>query len=138
MTYLKKRLFIYMVMRCKSDDHYAHSKYENNTMIEETLFVEHSLKVIKVIILIINASYLVGMTWLIILEYIEIEIKKSDYKTWTTEQELKEKAFIGESFKGNFLTEYGLYLKHPMERVIMVSYFAFTSLSTVGFGDMHP
>ena len=107
-------------------------------MIEETLFVEHSLKVIKVIILIINASYLVGMTWLIILEYIEIEIKMSDYKTWTTQDELSDNAYIGESFKGNFLTEYGYYFKHPMERVIMASYFAFTSLSTVGFGDMHP
>ena len=87
-------------------------------MIEETLLVEHSLKVFKVVILIINASYLVGMTWLIILEYIEIEIKNSDFKTWVSEEDLKEKAFYGESFKGNFLTEYGLYSKFPMERVV--------------------
>ena len=28
--------------------------------------------------------------------------------------------------------------KTPYERIIIVTYFAFTSLSTVGFGDYHP
>ena len=28
--------------------------------------------------------------------------------------------------------------KTPYERIIIVTYFAFTSLSTVGFGDFHP
>lgn len=78
------------------------------------------------------------MTWLIILEYIEIEIKESDFKSWKTEEELIENADYGESFKGNFLTEYHVYEKSHSARVYQVSYFAFTSLSTVGFGDLHP
>ena len=76
-------------MRCKRDEEYANNKFINNTMIEETLFVAHSIKIIKVIILILNASYLVGMIWLIILEYIEIEVKHSHFKDWKTVEELE-------------------------------------------------
>jgi hypothetical protein len=38
----------------------------------------------------------------------------------------------------NFITRFGLYKKSVSEIAVIVSYFMFTSLSTVGFGDYHP
>ena len=36
------------------------------------------------------------------------------------------------------MTEYGLMDKTRMENIIIACYFAFTTLSTVGFGDYNP
>ena len=47
-------------------------------------------------------------------------------------------ADYGQSFAGNWLTEYKIYWKPHSGRAIAAAYFAFTSLSTVGFGDYHP
>jgi len=38
----------------------------------------------------------------------------------------------------NFISYFGLYDKSPQEVTIVVTYYMFTSLSTVGFGDYHP
>ena len=38
----------------------------------------------------------------------------------------------------NFISYNGLFDKSPNEITIIVTYYMFTSLSTVGFGDYHP
>ena len=45
-----------------------------------------------------------------------------------------------EEFSERFLVYFGLTSKQvtPIDRLITVTYFAFTTLSTVGFGDYHP
>jgi hypothetical protein len=70
--------------RSKNDTRFAENIHESNNMIEETLLISYILKIIRVIIIIINASYLVGMFWLIILEFEEIEIDNKDFKAFTT------------------------------------------------------
>ena len=39
---------------------------------------------------------------------------------------------------GDFFSEFGLLERTEYENAIAVTYFAFTSLSTVGFGDYYP
>ena len=75
MTFVKEYLYSYVIERSKHDSSFAQNIHESNNMIEETLLISYILKIIRVIIIIINASYLVGMFWLIILEIEEIEIE---------------------------------------------------------------
>ena len=42
------------------------------------------------------------------------------------------------SFHGHFLVSFGRLGKSDSYDAIAATYFAFTSLSTVGFGDLHP
>jgi hypothetical protein len=41
-------------------------------------------------------------------------------------------------YPDTFLTHFGLIENTPAQNTIVLSYFMFTSLSTVGFGDLHP
>lgn len=43
-----------------------------------------------------------------------------------------------EEYPEYFINYFELYNKEPSEITVIVTYFAFTSLSTVGFGDYHP
>ena len=106
MTFVKGYFYSYVMERSKNDSRFASNIHESNNMIEETLLISYILKIIRVIIIIINASYLVGMFWLIILEIEEIEIENQNFKIYKTEEQLTESAYYGQSFKGYFLTEY--------------------------------
>ena len=107
-------------------------------MIDETMITNKLLSFIKVILFLLNASYVVGMLWMILMEFIELEYFQMSFKDLVTEEQLKEHADYDKNFAGHWLTEYKLYWKPHVERAIIASYFAFTSLSTVGFGDYHP
>ena len=76
MASVKSYFYTYVLERSKNDSRFAQGKHESNNMIEETLLVSYILKIFRVIIIILNASYLVGMMWLIILELEEIEYAK--------------------------------------------------------------
>jgi len=45
--------------------------------------------------------------------------------------------FNGDCFEKTYNLEPTSYLHH-IEKIIIVMYFSFTTLSTVGFGDLHP
>ena len=63
-----------------------------------------------------STSYFVGLFW-----HILVQIQQS----------------IGDEH-GTFLTEFGLDERTEYYNAIAATYFAFTSLSTVGFGDYYP
>lgn len=52
--------------------------------------------------------------------------------------EVKYTVGVVENYRENFLVNFELYLKTPYENTIIAMYYAFTSLSTVGFGDYNP
>lgn len=79
MNFIKRYLNSYVLERSKNDTRFASNIHESNNMIEETLLISYILKIMKIIITIINASYLVGMFWLIILEIEEIELLDLDF-----------------------------------------------------------
>jgi hypothetical protein len=56
------------------------NKEVNNNKIETILLISYSLKIFKLIIIILNLSYIVGMSWLIICEFNEDFILDVQYK----------------------------------------------------------
>ena len=79
------------------------------------------------VMIVLNTSYIIGMLWLIICNAIGDFVHDihfhHDYKG---------------SQEDYFIPNFQLDQKEPMTRAIIATYFAFTSLSTVGFGDYHP
>jgi hypothetical protein len=86
---------------------------------------------LKLLITITNISYLTGVFWLMLCEfmhdfYFDIDLKiNSDGNQPEQELDL-------------FIIHYGMEDKTHKESLLIATYFAFTSLSTVGFGDYHP
>ena len=74
----------------------------------------YAFKVIKLILIILILSYFLGTLWFIF---------------------SKETSNPGDF---TFYNEYELDKNTPSENLIIVLYFAFTTLSTVGFGDYNP
>ena len=98
--------------------------------IEELLVFSYFLKIFKLVIIILNLSYLFGVLWICLCEAVfdfqyDIDIDTYLQNTFEEAPDL-------------FLTYFSLNEKNWMETLIISSYFAFTSLSTVGFGDYHP
>ena len=71
--------------------------------------------------IILGTSYLLGMSW-----YIFSDIEQSHPDTFL------------DSTGEMFYTEYGLGERSKLEVCSGMIYYAFTTLSTVGFGDFHP
>jgi len=93
------------------------------------MFIQFMLKTIELIILIMNTSYILGMAWIIFLEAVE---------DFALDKNPKEFGDFKPETSSYFLSEYGMIDKTPADNIILVMYFSFTSLSTVGFGDYYP
>ena len=104
---------------------------ETNHNIGIMLIYKYILKTIRLSFFILFSSYFLGVLWLILCEFEESiddiryidQIKKAEH-----------------DYEERFLVYFGLveYEQQPTVKLITVTYFAFTSLSTVGFGDYHP
>ena len=75
---------------------------------------KYALKFFKLVIIILNISYYLGMFWFIFCE-------------------LTEELIIGG--QEHFTKQFNIDDRKPVDQVITVVYWAFTTLSTVGFGD---
>jgi len=110
------------------------------------------VKIMKLVLIIANISYFFGFFWYIfcdLLREIQFNYLESDI---THQEEISLDSFQEEfglvTFKTVFtpmentnltlISETEVNLKTPKEKAIIVTYFAFTTLSTVGFGDYYP
>lgn len=104
-----------------------------NTMI----FISYGVKTLKLIILIFNVSFFIGMVWLIY-----CEISQDIILRWRTNLTLEEighnQFFLVEYELENYPSEHEAQDKSNFYKTITVMYYAFTSLSTLGFGDFIP
>ena len=87
------------------------------------------LKTLKLVIIILNISYLTGVLFLVLCEGVD---------DFITDIEFGEAFEYNENEMPGFLAEYGLTTIPTKDSLIISLYFAFTSLSTVGFGDYTP
>lgn len=107
-------------------DHDLASSIEvDNNKIEEILSISYSLKTLRLIIIIFNISFLTGVFWLMLCEFIQDFV----YDVDPGDQEFDEDLFM---------TTFGIESNDHIYNIILTTYFAVTSLSTVGFGDYHP
>lgn len=88
----------------------------NNIML--ILMISYAFKCFKLIVVILTVSYFMGMFWYI---YCDLTLKEDP-----------QDEDVG------FLIHFDLKEKSNAENAIIVTYWAFTTLSTVGFGDFHP
>ena len=89
----------------------------DNLRLGQILVIYHILKVLKLVIIIANCTFFVGMFWLIICK-------------------MEDNSQSEEGF--TFFTKFGLNNLSDRKQAIKTIYFTFCSLSTVGFGDLYP
>ena len=94
--------------------------------IDKILSMSSTLKLLKITIIISSCSYMFGMFFKFIIEV------QNDIMNWdnynTDGQELPE----------HFTTFYGIDEMPQYDSMIILMYFSFTSLTTIGFGDFNP
>ena len=105
---------------------------ETDHLIGKILIIKYVLNILKLAIIIVCSSYILGTFWLVLCEYQEKFIDDTNYVDFYEENP------DSDQYPERFLVYFGMLDKDPFERLIIVTYFAFTSLSTVGFGDYHP
>ena len=100
----------------------------DSNKIEDLLIISYTLKTLKLVIIIMNISYFTGMFFLIISELVQDfihDIEISEFMNNVHSHDV-------------FIETFNFSENTASESLIIIFYFAFTSLSTVGFGDYHP
>lgn len=96
------------------------SNIDNNKIIT-VILLSYFFKTLKLVVIIITVSYFVGIGWFILCE---LTYKGPD------------EAAIDENI--GFYGQFELDKNSKTENLIIVFYYIFTTLATVGFGDFHP
>ena len=109
----------------KNDPEKANNNLEDLNKNKIILFISFLVKLLELIILIFSFSYFFCCLWIILCEFVEDFVMDME---------------SGTDIHGdlNFMVYYHLETTHDNDVMLKVFYFAFTSLTTVGFGDFHP
>jgi hypothetical protein len=109
----------------------AEDKDLDNNRIEDILMVSYAVKIFKLVVVILNITYITGVIWLVLCELL------LDFK-YDIDEDPDSLAFYESEYEDTFINQYGMMYNTPKENIIIAVYYAFTSLSTVGFGDYNP
>ena len=121
-----------MLKIIENDIDMANDKDQDNNKIVDILNISYILKIFYLVVVIMNIAYLTGVFWLILCEAIN-----DFYLNIDTDRD-KQEAFYEVFEQETFISYNGLQNNSHRLNVIIAFYFAFTSLSTVGFGDFNP
>lgn len=115
-----------------NDPELANDIDQDNTNIGQILAISYTLKTFKLVVIILNISYLCGIMFYVLAEFVEDFFHDQDIEEFHTG--VKEYLIEMPGFHKNYEIN-----DNPRGRNLLISiYFAFTSLSTVGFGDYAP
>ena len=119
------------------DSELARNIYIDNNKIEEILIIKYMFKIMKFVIIIVHISFIVGMGWMILMGTIEDFWFNIDYtEVYSSGQYISDPN--RENYENTFVVYNKLHLMEPNDISTILTYFAFTTLSTVGFGDFVP
>ena len=104
---------------CEDPDIAEEINLDNNNIMS-MLYIGNSFKVFKLVIVIFMVSYFIGIFFYI---WCDLTDNHEDNGYGTGE---------------NFIETFKLYKHDAYSKTLIITYFAFTSLSTVGFGDFNP
>ena len=91
---------------------------DDNNKIMQQIYIMYIFRVVRLVLFILIISYFIGTIWFIITKQ-------------TTDLTADPPEFT-------FYNEYDLQSKTNWQNLVIVVYFTFTTLSTVGFGDFNP
>ena len=93
------------------------------------MIISYFLKTVKLVIIILNMSFFFGVFWLV---FVDLDPQlRLDFSG-------EKRDIFSEYFEINDIHEFmGTEAAH-YRKILIVTYYAFTSLCTVGFGDYHP
>ena len=97
---------------CEDDD-VANDMLEDRNNIVTIVIIKYLMKTVRLFIILVFISYYVGIFAYIIFDFTD------------PSEEM-------------FTEAYDMFGRSKGEKIVLMQYFAFTSLSTVGFGDIHP
>ena len=102
--------------------------------------IKYFLKILRIILMILNVSYFTGIIWILYCDIVEQifyphqeEPDEDDHLRFLGEDEMRDYGH-----ENNFLDHFEIYEYSQVKQMLIPMYYAFTSLSTVGFGDFHP
>ena len=105
----------------------AENTLVDNNNISKLIVINNVMRILKLVLIILNISYFLGFFWFIICEL--YYLIRRDFLENADKQLVNTDSF----FISNGLNE-----NKDGRNAIIVIYYAFTSLSTVGFGDYYP
>lgn len=110
------------IRQCKDDPDFAEDVLNDHNKFGKVLVMKYLFNTAYLIIMIFNISFLVGMLWI---KFILV-----------TEDLIETSPDNHETFRRMFLSDFES--ESHIRLAIVSTYFSFTSLSTVGFGDLFP
>jgi len=114
----------------KQDPDLAENSDLDNNNIMLILMISHFFKTFKLVVIILTVSYFMGMGWYI---YCDLTLITSDELL----AQIPANSTLIDQDPG-FIEHFNLKHNTEGENAIIMTYYAFTTLSTVGFGDYHP
>lgn len=81
--------------------------------------IRYLLLTLKMVLMLFNISYFTGIVWMIYCDITSFH-------------------FVADTKEGHFIEEFDINSESQQMQMLMAMYYAFTSLSTVGFGDFYP
>ena len=104
-----------MMSIIQSEEERASDPTVDSTFISLIVRISHTVRTVYLVSLILVVSYFLGLLW-----YVFCQFSKNE--------------------TDNFIAYYGIKqdVSNHFELTILLTYFSFTTLSTVGFGDFHP
>ena len=114
----------------KNDIDLAERTDVDNNNITLIIYIQSFVKVFKLIITILSITYYFGAIIYIIFQY--IDDAKQEYFSTLTNYELE---LINSH---TFISYFEIKKKNDIECSMLMLYYSFTTLSTIGFGDYHP
>tara|TARA_B110000285_G_scaffold232775_1_gene304716 strand:+ start:757 stop:1332 length:576 start_codon:yes stop_codon:yes gene_type:complete len=81
--------------------------------------IRYLLLTLKMVLMLFNISYFTGIVWMIYCDITSLH-------------------FVADTKEGHFIEEFDINSESQQMQMLMAMYYAFTSLSTVGFGDFYP
>ena len=101
-----------------SNKKYSNNNEVDNNNISKLLMITNFFKVAKLVIFMYILSYLMGLFWYIYCDLTSVENPVDEHP--------------------GFIEVFEMEARPDWQKAIVLSYWAFTTLSTVGFGDYYP
>ena len=124
----------YLCELIENDPKAANSIEIDQVGIQKILMMSYFLKIVKIVIIIGSCSYFFGMIFKFV---IEIQNEALLFDNFAYDKSLPQEEHFT-TFYSFYNDDEGEFRRTEYEQMIILMYFSFTSLTTVGFGDFNP